>query len=326
MRLAGVNLNHLVALDALLAERSVGKAAARLGVTQSAMSHTLRSLRELTGDALLVRSGNSMVPTPFAEQAKERLQRGLSELESVVSGRAAFDPRTITGTFTLATFDGIAALLAAPLRTVLHERAPNAILRIQAIEAESMPRRLESGDIDLVALPPVMNFQGLCAQEIEHTSGRLSQFSVVCRRDHPEIERRLTLAQYCAIPHAMSTLSGRGPSFIDHQLAERGRSRRVGFQAPYLVALVEVVSTSELLLTLPTALAAFFCARWPLQMFPFPLDFEGSNLVLWWHPRFTDEPAHVFFRQVVQDASGIVIAGLEPASRRRGRQRPARSS
>ena len=76
MSLAGVNLNHLVALDALLAERSVGKAAERVGVTQSAMSHTLRSLREITGDALLVRSGNAMIPTPFAQAAQQRLSYG----------------------------------------------------------------------------------------------------------------------------------------------------------------------------------------------------------------------------------------------------------
>jgi DNA-binding transcriptional LysR family regulator len=307
MSLAAVNLNHLVALDALLTERSVGKAAQKLGVTQSALSHTLRSLRETTGDALLVRSGNAMVLTPFAEQAKERLQRGLAELESVVSGRAAFDPATITDCFTLATYDGIAAISAAPLLAELTGRAPNSTLRIQPIEMKDLPRQLESGDIDLVALPPVLDFQGLASEEIEASSPKLSGFSVVCRRDHPKIRKRLTLAQYCSIPHAVGSLTGDGPTFIDHLLERQGRSRRVVFRAPYMLALAEVISTSDLLLTLPTAMAEFFCARWPLQILPFPLPFEGDNLVLWWHPRFTDDPAHRFFREVVQAATRQVV-------------------
>ena len=85
MQLASLNLNHLVALDALFAERHVGRAAARMGVTQSAMSHTLRSLRELMSDPLLVRVGNAMVLTPAAEEAQVKLSRGLRDLESVVS-------------------------------------------------------------------------------------------------------------------------------------------------------------------------------------------------------------------------------------------------
>ena len=87
MSLAGLNLNLLVALDALLQERHVGRAARRVGVTQSAMSHTLRQLRTLLDDPVLVRSGNEMLPTPYAEQLHPRLVAGLGELNAVVSGR-----------------------------------------------------------------------------------------------------------------------------------------------------------------------------------------------------------------------------------------------
>jgi DNA-binding transcriptional LysR family regulator len=308
VRLAAVNLNHLVALDLLLTERSVGRAAGRLGVTQSALSHTLRSLREITGDRLLVRSGNAMVLTPFAEEARERLTRGLAELEAVVSGRAGFDPSTVTDTFTLATFDGVAAMMAAALRMELEARAPRATLRIQAVDPQAAVQQLESGDVDVLALPPVLNFDGLAHEEIERRSARFTEFSVVCRRDHSKIRRRLSLAQYCAIPHAVGSLTGEGSTFIDDLLAQHGRSRRVEFRAPYMLALVEVVATSDLICTLPTAMAEFFCERWPLRRFPLPLPFGGSNLELWWHPRFTGDPAHAFFRGVVQSAARTVVS------------------
>ena len=105
LRLSTLNLNQLVALDALIVERHVGRAAQRMGVTQSAMSHTLRGLRTLLDDPLLVRVGNEMLPTPFAQQAAPRLRAGLGELEAVVSGRAAFDPSETSDTFTVALQD-----------------------------------------------------------------------------------------------------------------------------------------------------------------------------------------------------------------------------
>lgn len=191
--LAAVNLNHLVALDALLAERSVGRAAARLGITQSAMSHTLRSLRELTGDPLLVRTRNAMMLTPFAEQAKGRLQRGLSDLESVVSGRAAFDPSTIGDMFTLATHDGVAAMLAAPLRAELKRRAPSAKLRIQPAESSALTSSLESGDVDVLALPPVLDLDGLEHEQMPD-SPKLRSFSREVRSARQDLDPRCRVA------------------------------------------------------------------------------------------------------------------------------------
>ncbi len=306
MRLASLNLNQLVALDALLAERHVGRAAVRMGVTQSAMSHTLRSLRELMNDPLLVRVGNHMELTPFAEEAQGRLRRGLADLESVINGRAAFEPATITDTFTLATNDGIASSLAAPLFRALQARAPRARLRIQLVDPNRPLQQLADG-VDVAILPPFARLEGLHTEALDPAS-----HEVVCRRDHPVIKKRLTLAQYCRMPHAMLSLDGEGPGLVDHLLRQHDRERQVTVRVPYIVALAEILAVSDLVATLPTPIAQLFCGLWPLKRLPLPIPLDPLPVYLCWHPRLEADPAHLFFREVVRVATHAVMREGEP--------------
>jgi DNA-binding transcriptional LysR family regulator len=298
VQLAGFNLNHLVALDALLSERHVGRAAKRLGVTQSAMSHTLRILRESLEDPLLVRVGNDMVLSPYAEEVRARLRSGLQDLESVVSGRAAFDPSTTTDTFTFATTDGVAAGFAALLYRKLSERAPLAKFRIQVIDADDLPRQLDEGGADVAFGAPGALQEGLHGEP----AGGVS-YSVVCRREHPVIKKRLSLAQYCKVPHAMLSITGEGPSFVDHLLERQGMSREVRVRVPFLIALGEVVASADLIASVPSVVAEFMCDLWPLKMLPFPLPLPPVEGALVWHPRFDADPAHRFFRELVKETA-----------------------
>lgn len=122
-RLGAMNLNLLAALDAPLAEGSVTRAAARMGVTQSAMSHSLRQLREVLGDPLLVRGPAGMTPTPRAEALREPVRRGLLELSRALSG-GEFDPAAARRTFTVSCGDFFAVLLLPALLEVLRREAP----------------------------------------------------------------------------------------------------------------------------------------------------------------------------------------------------------
>jgi DNA-binding transcriptional LysR family regulator len=266
-----------------------------MGVTQSAMSHTLRSLRSLMNDPLLVRVGNDMVLTPYAEQTQARLQRGLTDLESVVSGRAAFDPSTITDTFTVALQDGPAAGVAAELFRELRGRAPHAKLRIQPLDSENVLGQLGDGGVDAAFVAPIINLDGLSLEPLPPMG-----YAVVCRRDHPVIGKKVSLAQYCKVPHAMISISGEGPSFVDHMLDKQGKSREVQVRVPYLMALAEVVASSDLVAAVPTVAADFLCELWPLKSVAFPLPFKPMAGFLAWHPRFDADPPRVFFREVVK--------------------------
>jgi DNA-binding transcriptional LysR family regulator len=299
MELAGLNLNLLVALDALLIERHVGRAARRVGVTQSAMSHTLRQLREILADPILVRSGNDMLPTPTAEALHPRLQHGLAELKTVVSGRAAFDPSQISDTFTLASHDGTAGVLTALLFQRLHNLAPQAILRISTVDHDAVYENLAQGKWDVALLPPLFPLDGLRTETVGATG-----IKVMCRENHSRIKKRLTLEAYCQTPHVMVSLSGEGPSWVDALLAKMGKERQVTLRLPYILAMAEAVARTDLIATLPDLMVDYLAARWPVKGFPPPFEMPMPGaLLMVWHPRYEHEPSHIFFREQVRQCT-----------------------
>jgi len=297
--LSALNLNQLVALQRLLHECSVGRAARSMGVTQSAMSHTLRQLRELLDDPLLVRVGNDMVATPYALEILPRLQGALGELEAIVSGRAAFDPATITDTFTLGTSDGPAGIMAGRLYADLAARAPNARLRIAPMVIDTLVQELVDGTLDAAFMPSVVPIDGLSSVPLGKAT-----FSVVCRADHPRVKKRLTLAAYCDLPHVMVSITGEGPSFTDDLLAREGRERRIAVRVAHLIAVPGLLLESDMLHTNADPANRFLCQHWNLKSFPVPFEFPSpGDLLLVWHPRYDNEPASRFFREVVFQAA-----------------------
>lgn len=310
--LAGLNLNHLVALDALLAERNVRLAALRMGVTQSAMSHTLRALRELLGDPLLVRIGNAMVPTEHAEQLAGSLRRGLDELETVVRGRAAFSPGSIRDEFTLATHDGIGTPLVAPLLRALHAHAPHARLKVTPVEAARLHGQLATGEVDAALVPPLLNLGGL------HTEPMLpSTLVALVRKGHPRIRKRLTLGAFCDTPHALYTLGSDGPGVIDRLLEPLGRTRHVAVKVPYLFALPELIATTDLIAAVAEPVAQSLCDSRPLRTLPLPFEVPPIPMMLCWHERFEADAAARFFREQVRTAARDLEAQASTAGRRR---------
>jgi DNA-binding transcriptional LysR family regulator len=295
MNLASMNVNLLVTLDALLAERSVSGAAQRVGVTQSAMSHTLRQLRELFDDPLLVRAGRRMVLTPRAQELEPRLRQGLAVLEGVVGRQGDFDPARYTGRFTLATQDGVTSMLGGPLVRRIRRQAPRAELSIVPVP-DDVVDALESGRIDIATAPPIDVPAGLRKTDV----GVTTTWSVICSSSHPV--RDLDLDAYCTYPHAMMSLSGTGPSFVDHLLARLGRERRVAVRVPYLLTLPAVLEGTDLIATVVTPAADHFAATAPIRAFDCPIEIPGAPMVLLWHARFEADPAHLWFRTAARDA------------------------
>lgn len=312
-----LNLNQLVALQVLLHERSVGRAARVMGVTQSAMSHSLRGLRELLGDPLLVRVGNDMVSTPYADEVLPRLRSALGELDAIVSGRAAFDPSVITDTFTLGAADGPAGIVSGHLYSELAARAPRSRLRIAPVVADNLASDLLDGTIDVALVPPLIALDGLSSLSLG-TSADSRGFEVVCRDDHPRVQKRLTLRTFCDLPHAMVSIHGDGPSFVDGVLAQQGRSREIVARVAHLIAVPGLLLASDMLHTNAKPAARFLCRHWPLKSFSLPFDVPAGDLLMVWHPRYDHDPASRFFRDIVQaaaqSAGAEVVRGgtLEP--------------
>lgn len=290
--LSGQNLNALVALEVLITECNVGRAARRMGITQSAMSHTLRQLRQALGDPLLARVGNRMVLTPFAEALAPRLRLGLGELDAILGGRVVFDPAKVDRAFTLAAHDLVAAMILEPLFTRLLAAAPHASLRIVPIDPRTLVDDLARGQCDAAFVPSYLRLEGVRTHTMPAETLR-----VVHRKGHPAFARGMTLDAYCACSHLLFNITGDGPGFVDHALAKLKRTRRVALRVPYLLAVPDVLAASDLIATIPRPAAEMFTRRWALESRPPPLELPTMPLTLAWHERFDADPAQRFFRE-----------------------------
>ncbi|MCB9759898.1 MAG: LysR family transcriptional regulator [Alphaproteobacteria bacterium] len=296
--LSRIDVNLLVALDVLLDERQVTRAARRLGVTQSAMSQTLGRLRELFDDPLLVRDGNRMAPTPRAQALALPLSHALRQLQAAVQGAARFDPATSDRRFTLAAHDYNAYLLLPDLMARLGVEAPGLAVDVVPVVPSEIVERLRGGEVDL------------CVSVVRDPPGALSVQPLVeerlvsmVRRDHPLLsEKGPSLERWASYPHGILSITGRGPGTFDALLAEVGLSRALVVRVPYFLAAPAVVLRSDVVLSVPGRLAAVFARQHPVGFFDPPLGASPFTLSMSWSRRLDADPGHRWFRAAVAAA------------------------
>jgi DNA-binding transcriptional LysR family regulator len=293
--LAQVDLNLLVALDALLAEGHVTRAAARLGLTQSALSRALGRLRVLLDDPLFVRTGHGMRPTPRAQALAEPLRRALEQLHSAVLDRPGFDPATSRRTFTLGTVDYALAVLLPPLLERLKEQAPGVDVTVRSIPRD-FTGALEAGELDMVLMPSRPTSAGLVWTPLFD-----ERFVCVLREGHPALRQPLTLKRFAALGHVLVAPEGRPGSQVDDILAEQGMKRRVALLVPNFLVVPPVVAASDLIATLPVRVVRAFEGALALQRVAPPLKVPGFTLAQGWHERQRREPGHVWFRGLMAE-------------------------
>ncbi len=293
--LAKINLNLLVALDALLSEASVTLAAKRLGVTQSAMSHSLSQLRTLLGDPLLARTRGERRLTVVAERLSGPLRRLLHDVERLLDGAPSFEPTLAHRSFSIATGDFIAVALVPALLELAVREAPGINLTVRTPDTRRMIAELETGDVEVYVVVRPPDSPGLLQRKILD-----ERFACVAREDHPALRKGLDLLSFTELPHVLVTPQGEGPSLVDELLAQRGLKRRVALRIPYFLAGPMVVCNSDLVLTVPQSVADLLARRFRLAIYDPPLALPGFSMQMVWHERFDKEPAHAWFRDLVQ--------------------------
>jgi DNA-binding transcriptional LysR family regulator len=333
-RLARLDLNLLVAFDALAREQNVTRAAARIGITQSAMSHALRRLRELFADPLLVRGQSGMVLTARAAALALPLRSGLVTLDRALGQTETFDAKTARRTFRLASPDLFDALAIPLLLQRIRVEAPGVDLVVAPLDGRRLADSLETGELDLAITPRVDDFRGAPepagqtepAADARHDALMRRMlfrdgFSCFCRADHPALggkrSRRdtegagatpsLSLATYAALSHALVSPTGEGPGFVDELLAKQGLSRRVALRVPHFFAALAIIERSDLLLTAPTSLARLLPMRTKVVVFPAPLRLPQHAVHMLWHERYSNEPGHAWLRDVLLDVSRAIV-------------------
>jgi len=295
MDIRNVDLNLLVALDALLAERSVSRAAVRLHLSQPAASALLARLRELFGDPLLLRSARGMLPTPRALELLGPVRQVLDEIDALIQPRAAFDAARAQHTFTLSASDYVEYALLPTLVDYLERQAPGVRLAVRPLDLQTVAKQMESGEVDL------------CVTGLQNAPGGLhvrplyaERIVSVVRRNHPGVGARLTLDKFCSLEHIQVSVRGSGFSArIDEALAALGRKRRARLAVPHFLLVPEIVARSDMISALPERLARGYAKR--LRIFEPPLAIEGFTVGEIWHERNERDPAQQWLRDVLAE-------------------------
>lgn len=283
----GIDLNLLLTLDVLLDERNVTRAAARLHLTQPAVSTQLARLRRVFGDPLLVPagSGRGMVPSAYALAMAEPLRAALKDLESVVRYRAGFDPRQAKRRFVIAASDNAASVLGLRLMQALtREAGPGVAVAFVTPELPRIAGQLESGEVDMLLGSERMVPAAMKARKLYDERFMLAQ-----RKGHPRGLRPPTLAGYCALRHVLvSTSGGSFHGFMDEHLDALGRKRDVVASVQSFAMAVELLCATDCVATLPSRLIAQHEHR--LDSFRLPFKAHGFTLSAAWHPRNHADP------------------------------------
>ena len=306
MELGGLDLNALVALDLLVQERSVTRAAQRAGVTQSAMSHTLRRLRAQFDDPLLVRVGAGMALTPRAEALAVSLRAGLRILERVLEP-PGFEPSVASRTFRVAAPDLFDALVLPRIVQLLRSCAPGVALVAGSTDGDDLHERLASGDLDVA-----VHSQGMLGRPGALVGRTLFRetISAFLHRDHPALDgATLDRDGWLATPHAMVSPRGEGPGPVDAALAAVGLQRRIALRLSNFSSAPRIIAESDLILMAPTGLTRLLPPDGPLVCRPAPVPIPDFGVVMLWHPRFTEDPANRWLRERLFEAT----ADLRPA-------------
>ena len=314
-----LDANLLLALDVLLAERSVTRAAERLHVTQSAMSHKLRQLRAQLGDELLVRGRSGLVLTERAEAIAGPLRQAVLDLRGAVHVGAPFDPATARRRFVLSASD-YGELVAIPaLLAHLGRIAPGVDMVIEP-PAPDLFARLEAGNIDIAIAPLLDAPTGILRRKF-FAEG----FLVALRAGHPHARKRLDLDGYLTLSHLLVTPRGRGTGPVDEALAAQGLSRRVALRAPSFAAAPFIAAQTDLALTAPEGLLRAAARHAPLRLHPPPLALPQVPIFFYWHERMDRDPAHRWLRGL-QDIMARAARGepLDAAAPPPGPRRPGR--
>ena len=292
-QLRQADLNLLVVFSVLAEERNVSRAARRLLLSQPAVSRALSRLREMFGDALLVRSPTGYEPTPRGQQLVHELALMLPRLDRLLSG-GAFDPSVEEARFRLMATDNLSLILCPLLTRDVLPRCPKIGFDISAWHDGAF-EALERGRIDLIVnaddgtLPKQFTHEILFADELACVVAAESSY-----------RRRLTLPQYLAAGHiGVAILAGR-QTIPDARLASVGVERRIVLRVPYFSAAIRSVAGTALIATVPRRIAAYEAHHRSLRIVAPPAELSGYRYLMAWHPRVDGDAAHGWLRATMR--------------------------
>ncbi|MFG1642490.1 LysR family transcriptional regulator [Amycolatopsis sp. NPDC049252] len=290
-----LDLNLLTALDALLEEGSVAAAADRLHLSSPAVSRALGRIRRVTGDEILVRTGRTMTPTPYALAIRAQVRDLVQQAESVLAPERELDLAALDRVFTLVCHDAITTALSPGLIAAVRHAAPGARLRLLA-ESSVDTHELRRGQVDLE-----LGSAAPDSPEIRSETFFEDRLVLVVAPDHPFAKRKPTLRRYADAPHVRISRRGRLRDPMDDVLAGHGLERQVVATVPTTTAALGVVRLGEFVTAVPEGMCAGVIEALGLVIVPLPMPRPPVPLVVSWHQRYENDKAHRWLRDRVRE-------------------------
>jgi len=304
MQLNRFDLNLLIALDALLHEKNVTRAAERVFVSQPAMSAALQKLREYFNDQLLVRVGRDMELTPRGLSLVEPVREALLRIQATLGTQPTFDPATVQRTFTLiVSADAILRVMPKVFRRITRE-APRVQLHIEHF-SETTLSRLEYGDADLYLGLNSLRLFGLRAfpDTLRIIDLRPVRWVCIVSNDHPTVEDQISEEQYLALPHAFGWPSGH--TIPLEEMVRRLTNADIDVRATTqgLLEIPSLIAGTELVATLREHRAGSLWKLDPVKVLLLPSDTPETREVVIWHKRNEPDPGHAWLRDMIIEAA-----------------------
>ena len=301
-----LDLNLLLVFDALMQEQNLSRAAVRLNLSQSTVSNALARLRKQLGEPLFQRTARGMLPTPQAHalygpvrQALNLLRIGLGPQEEVDIASELI--------FRVSMNDYAQALFLPNVLAHLHAVAPRLILSVQLDDADTLVRRLRTGELDLA-----IDYLHFDNSELRYESLREEELVVIANTQHADIKGRLSLEQYQNAYHvSVHPRAGRG-SPLEIVLGSAKVQRKIQLFMPHYLAIPAVVARSQLLGTIPRPLAEHFAQQYDLQVFPLPLTMPPVQVSLIWHEQQNTSAGLKWLRKQIRSSAVPTHHPTEP--------------
>jgi DNA-binding transcriptional LysR family regulator len=302
VNLASLDLNLLVSLDALLQERSVTRAAARMGLSQPALSASLARLRRHFGDELLSRVGNEYRLTPLAVQLRDLARLALSGVERVFAAQTEFDPASSTREFSMLISDYGVAVLGDRIAALLAEEAPNARLRFIANTPSSVDRAEQVLlSTDLLVLP-----HGFVS-DLSHRDLYRDEWVCLVSTDNAEVEGELTVEHLRTLPWVVTFHGPTAATPAARQMRMRGIELNVAIVTENFLTVPGLVAGSGRIALLQRRLAELLPLNLGVRTLLPPVEVGQLVEAMWWHPAFDDDPEHAYLRDLVVRAATLAV-------------------
>jgi DNA-binding transcriptional LysR family regulator len=316
VHLSQVDLNLFVVLEAIYREGNLTRAGRQLKLTQPAMSHALKRLRELLKDPLFIREGANMVPTPFSRNMINEVRQALQILELNLYQDRNFDPAHARRNLQIGFWELMESIILPPLVKVMAKAAPDISVTTLRVKRREIETELASGTLDLALDIPITMSDG-----IRHQPLFSDRVVVMARAGHPAIAQELDLDTYLRHDHVLVSSRRLGPSLVDAELNRKGRKRRIMLRCQHYFAACRVVNETDMLLTIPEHYAQMLNSRFNHRLFPFPLkSLQQLEIHMYWHESAENDPPNRWLReQIKKVVDDSLFAAGEPELKRTAR-------